>query len=257
MKWLWQGVLWQWVSFSVCLVHAWPTMVPFPRFPNVLVLWRQRQFQTICIPLPNDHHNGIAAADTAAVDSYMMQLALSQAQKAADRGEVPIGAVVVRPLPTTSTSNNNTSCWQILSLASNRVEEWQDASAHAELVALRQAARRSGTWRLRHATLYTTVEPCPLCLAAAQGFRVHRIVYGAPDLRVGAIDTYLHLLQIPHPYHTISHVTRGVGQDESATLLRTFFRHRRQQNQQKAAPQTTTPWQRIVLSWRRRRNKRE
>jgi tRNA(adenine34) deaminase len=286
MKWPWQCCM---LTFSVYLVHSWQSIVPFSWFPNYLGRLRQRQrqqqgrFQTICIPLPTKDHYNDTAADTAAhhqvvVDSFVMQMALSQAQKAADRGEVPIGAVVVRPLPvipsasstsSTDTTTTDTINLEILSMASNHVEEWHDASAHAELVALRQAAHRLQTWRLLNATLYTTVEPCPLCLAAAQGFRIHRIVYGAPDYRVGAIDSYLQLLQGgQHPYHNIHHVTRGVEQNASATMLRTFFRQRRQEQKESkktadvvvvadATAVRTTLWKRIIMSWRRRRNKRE
>jgi tRNA(adenine34) deaminase len=274
-KWHWQWMLWHSISFFLCrlqvqvllvvVVPPWQTVLSFPFVPKTLWRQRQRHLQTICIPLPKDHLNDTdTAADDDIVDAYIMQLALSQAQKAADRGEVPIGAVVVRSL-NPKTTQEETCCFQVLSMAGNRVEECQDASAHAELLALRQAARRTGTWRLLNATLYTSVEPCPMCLAAAQGFRIQRIVYGAPDLRVGAIDTYLQLLQVPHPYHNIPHVTRGVGQNASADMLRNFFRQRRrqqlqlQQHQQssisRAAKTTKTPWQRILSSWRRRRNK--
>ncbi|CAB9523893.1 specific adenosine deaminase [Seminavis robusta] len=217
------------------LVHPWS--VPLP-----LRLWRRFQTSpaTVAIPHPplSSSSEDALQKDTAlqnGVDSHFMKLALSQAQQAADRGEVPIGALVVRPLPQHHYVNNsNRTQYQILSSASNRVEELRDASAHAEMLALRKAANTMRAWRLlNQTTLYTTVEPCPMCLAAAQGFRVHRIVYGAPDLRVGAIDTYLQLLDIPHPYHTIQHVVRGVHANESAALMRTFFRKRRKEKMDK------------------------
>lgn len=149
-----------------------------------------------------------------------MNLALLQAQEAGLKGEVPIGALIVQ--------RREKGDPIILSAAHNLVETHHDASSHAELLALRQAAKKIKNWRLLNTTLYTTLEPCPMCLSAAQAFRVSTIVYGAPDLRLGAIETHIRLLDVRHPIHNIDDVVPGILQDESASLMRSFFRQRRQ-----------------------------
>lgn len=148
-----------------------------------------------------------------------MRLALEEAEKAGKRAEVPIGATVVRK------SGDDT--FEVLSRASNRVERDNDASAHAELLALRRAAKAIGNWRLLNCTLYSTLEPCPLCLSATQAFRVESLVYGANDLRLGAVETYVRLLNYEHPFHNVTNVLGGVRQEQSADMLRGFFRQRR------------------------------
>ena len=156
--------------------------------------------------------------------SKFMELALRQARRAGRRGEVPIGAVVVERLPG--------GRYRILSRARNMVERKNDASAHAELLALQNAARRKKNWRLSNTTLYSTLEPCPMCLSAAQAFRVSSVVYGAPDLRLGAVRTHINLLDIvEHPFHTIGEVVPDVCTDESSALLKDFFRRRRKEKQ--------------------------
>jgi tRNA(adenine34) deaminase len=148
-----------------------------------------------------------------------MELALEEAKRAADKfNEVPIGAVVVR---------RDEDAFRVLATASNRVETNHDASAHAELLALRQAAQRNKNWRLVNATLYTTLEPCPLCLSASLNFRVGRLVYGAPDHRLGAVETVPNALMETHPFHTIKDVKAGLLQNQSAALLQAFFRRKR------------------------------
>ena len=126
-----------------------------------------------------------AAAATAAphdADAAFMDLALEEAAAARDAGEVPIGSVLVM-------------AGEVVASARNRVEELQDASAHAEMLCMRAAAASHGGWRLNAdaagdpcpSTLYVTVEPCPMCYAALHGFRVERLVYGAPNDRLGAV----------------------------------------------------------------------
>lgn len=154
-----------------------------------------------------------------------MEIALAQAKKARDKGEVPIGAIVVGRRSTDGESGE----LKVLARACNHVETNHDASAHAELLALRKAASKTKNWRLTNTTLYSTLEPCPMCLAAAQAFRVSRIVYGAPDLRLGAIKTHIQLLEVNHPYHNIAEVIPDVCAEESAEMLRSFFRERRKQ----------------------------
>lgn len=166
--------------------------------------------------------------NTTTIHNYFMEIALQQAQKADRIGEVPIGAIVVRPMP----NSPSITRYQVLSRAANQVETTHDASAHAELLAMRQASSRIQNWRLLNTTLYSTLEPCPMCLAACQSFRVHQIVYGASDLRLGAIETHMQLLQVPHPFHNISTVVKDVQGNESKEMLQAFFKRRRQESKQ-------------------------
>jgi tRNA(adenine34) deaminase len=164
-----------------------------------------------------------------------MTLALEEAKLAGRRGEVPIGAILVHNNPLLIPRKrqhrrypHNSLAYQILARAGNRVEHSTDASAHAELQVLRQASQRLRNWRLgTNTTLYSTLEPCPMCLAACQAFRISTLVYGAPDLRLGAVETHIRLLDVKHPYHNISNVIPGVMSNESSSLLRSFFQKRR------------------------------
>eukprot|EP00804_Cyclotella_cryptica_P015229 CCRYP_000754-RA/>CCRYP_000754-RA protein AED:0.03 eAED:0.03 QI:557/1/1/1/0/0/2/462/158 len=104
-----------------------------------------------------------------------------------------------------------------------------DASAHAELLALRQGARNLKNWRYPpNCTLYTTLEPCPMCLSSIQAFRIDNLVYGAPDHRLGAVETHMNLLSIvKHPYHEIKSVVGGVQEEKCGGIVVDFFRERR------------------------------
>lgn len=178
--------------------------------------------------------------DDNTIHEHFMKIALQEARYAAKSNEVPIGAVVVRNI--TEETNSSAShldrhngkqqrqqhVFQILSTGRNKVEGEWDASAHAELVALRQAARRLKNWRLLNCTLYSTVEPCPMCLSACQAFRLGRLVCGAPDLRLGAVGTHMRLLDVVHPFHNVSVTQMGVLKDDCADIMRSFFRARRQ-----------------------------
>ena len=182
------------------------------------------------------------------VHTKMMGYALEEAQVAGQMGEVPIGAVVVREIHVQSgdssllsrnkQSQNATSAktrqFELISTGRNLVETNTDASAHAELEAMKKAASRVGNWRLLNATLYSTLEPCPMCLAAAQAFRCKSVVYGAPDMRLGAVETHIRLLDNKHPYHDVEAIG-GVMEEESAAMLRDFFRRRRTQGRKKAS----------------------
>lgn len=189
---------------------------------SAFVPWRRgpeyRQFlSTDKLGIPN------GKANQTAIHVHFMRAALKQAQNAEKQGEVPIGAVVVQ--------HNGDKGYKILADGCNLVETSRDASAHAEMMALRRASKRVENWRLLNTTLYTTLEPCPMCLSAAQAFRVSSIVYGAPDLRLGAIETHIQLLDLAvHPFHTIDLVVPGILEDESAAQLRSFFRRRRKMN---------------------------
>ena len=118
-----------------------------------------------------------------------MRLALEQASIAYIAGEVPIGSVLVRG-------------GECLAAEANRVEELQDASSHAEMNCLRAGAKSVGSWRLLDSTLYVTVEPCAMCMAAIQAFRVRRLVYGTVNPRLGAVESAMSPTGAPHPYHS-------------------------------------------------------
>lgn len=192
----------------------------------------------ISIAIPSDTSENDAQK---IVDDYLMGLALDQAREAGEKyGEVPIGALVAETICDSSkniTTEEGTGTGtaikvSILSYGQNQIETHHDASAHAETQSLRAAAKRVKNWRLLNATLYSTLEPCPMCLSASQAFRVKRIVYGAPDLRLGAVETYMNLLDYPHPFHNSDamEVVGGVRAEEAKTLLVDFFRERRKRS---------------------------
>jgi tRNA(adenine34) deaminase len=148
------------------------------------------------------------------VDEKWMRLALEQAERAAQLGEVPVGAVAVRD-------------GMIIGTGFNRKESDQDPSAHAELLAIRRAAAYLGNWRLIGVTLYSTLEPCPMCAGAMIQARLERLVYGAPDTRFGADGTVMDVLGEPAFNHLVA-VERGVLAAEAAELMQQFFRSLRQ-----------------------------
>ena len=156
-------------------------------------------------------------ATNPATDLAMMRRALEEAARAAELGEVPVGAVVARGE-------------EILAVAHNERETTKDPTAHAELLALRRAARNLGTWRLTHCTLYATLEPCPMCAGALHAARVGRLVYAAPDPKSGAAGTLYDLPADVRLNHTYPY-TAGVLQPESTALLRAFFKRRRYKQQ--------------------------
>ena len=146
-------------------------------------------------------------------DEELMAEALAEARRGFEAGEVPIGALVV-------------AGGEIVARAHNAPITLADPTAHAEILALREAARAQGNYRLTGATLYATVEPCPMCCGAALHARVDRLVYGAPDPKAGAVDSLYRLLDDARFNHRIA--TRGgVRSEEAASLLRTFFAARR------------------------------
>lgn len=151
------------------------------------------------------------------IDLAFMKLALRHAQHAFREKEVPIGAVVVD------------GEGKVLSASRNRVEALKDASAHAEILALRRAATVQGNWRLLNCTLYTTLEPCAMCMGAAQSFRVKRVVFGAKDHRLGACGSWINLIESLHPFQTVD-IKGGILQDESSNLMKRFFHQRRREN---------------------------
>ena len=143
-------------------------------------------------------------------DSHFMREAIAEASAAALVGEVPVGAVVVDAAGT------------IVARGRNRREADQDPTAHAEVDALRRAATALGHWRLEGATVFVTLEPCPMCAGALVNARVARVVYGCPDPKAGALDTLFSIGRDPRLNHRFA-VTSGVLADECAALLKGFF----------------------------------
>ncbi|TDP76726.1 tRNA(adenine34) deaminase [Bradymonas sediminis] len=147
-------------------------------------------------------------------DKDFMRLAIAEARKAADLGEVPVGSVVVLD-------------GQVVSTGFNRRETWQDPTAHAELIAMRRAAEKLGSWRLLDCTLYITLEPCPMCAGTIINSRVPRVVYGARDAKAGAARSLYAMLEDPRLNHRVD-ITENCLRDECAGLLTDFFEAIRQ-----------------------------
>jgi len=148
-----------------------------------------------------------------ASDEQFMRQALEEARRAAEAGEVPVGALV-------------TLDGRVIASAANRTMTDGDPTAHAEIVALRAAAKTLGNYRLAGATLYVTLEPCAMCAGALVHARVARLVYGCDDPKVGAVNWCLRVLEHPMLNHRVE-VTSGILADECSVLLREFFEARR------------------------------
>ena len=146
-------------------------------------------------------------------DNYYMGLALDEARKAYDIGEVPIGAVLVID-------------HEVVAKGHNMRETWHDATAHAEVIVIREACQKLGRWRLSGATLYVTIEPCPMCAGALVMSRVDRVVYGSADYKAGAVESIFNVVQNRALNHSLA-VTAGVRAEECAGIMKEFFRQRR------------------------------
>lgn len=146
--------------------------------------------------------------------TYMVE-ALVEAEKAAALGEVPIGAVIVYQD-------------EIIARAHNLREITQNATTHAELLAIQQACAKVGSWRLENMTLYVTLEPCPMCAGAILQSRIPRVVYGARDVKAGCVDSLYRLLNDSRFNHECE-VTEGILADECGGILTRFFRNLREQ----------------------------
>jgi tRNA(Arg) A34 adenosine deaminase TadA len=153
------------------------------------------------------------AAGTKDEAEKFMRMALLQARRAARRHEVPVGAVVAQD-------------GQVIARAHNRPLGSHDPTAHAEILALRRAARRLGNYRLNGCSLYVTIEPCAMCAGAIVHARLQRVVYGASDPKAGASGSVLKVLNHPKLNHQVE-VLKGVLAEECAAILRDFFRARR------------------------------
>lgn len=147
-------------------------------------------------------------------DSECMEIAVHEASAALSEGEVPVGAVVV-------------SDGEIVGRGHNRRESLNDPTAHAEILAIREAAQRMGSWRLAGSTIYVTVEPCPMCAGAIQQSRISRLVYGIPDPKAGAVESLYNIVQDERLNHSVD-VTVGVGEDKCRELMQKFFKELRE-----------------------------
>jgi tRNA(adenine34) deaminase len=142
-----------------------------------------------------------------------MDLALKQAQNAANAGEVPVGCVIVRD-------------GDVLAQAANRTLTDRDPTAHAEIIAIRDAAHRLGSERLTDCDLYVTLEPCAMCAGAISFARIRRLYYGAGDPKGGAVDNGVRFFAAPTCHHE-PEVYSSVGESEASAMLRDFFQARR------------------------------
>ena len=151
---------------------------------------------------------------TVTLHEQFMRLALKEAHLAYTQGEVPIGAILIDEQD------------EVLGKGHNQRELWRSPLAHAEMIAIEEAARRKGGWRLQGCTLYVTVEPCVMCAGAVQLSRIDRLVFGAANPKGGAIVSSLALYDIP----TMNHyplITTGILADECGMMMQDFFRSRR------------------------------
>jgi tRNA(adenine34) deaminase len=155
----------------------------------------------------------MTAADERETDAHWMRQALVAAHEARLRGEVPVGTCIV-------------SGEALLAVAGNRTRTDQDPTAHAEIVALREAAHRVSNYRIVDAVVYSTIEPCVMCAGALIQARVRRLVYGARDERAGAVESRFRVCDTDFLNHRIE-VTAGVLQEECREIMQDFFRERR------------------------------
>ena len=147
------------------------------------------------------------------VDQIYMQMALTQADEARQAGEVPVGAVIVHQD-------------RVIAAAHNQREQLKDPTAHAEMIAITQAAESLRSWRLEQCQLYVTLEPCPMCAGAIVQARIQKLVFGASDPKSGAVNSLYQLLNDPRLNHQ-TQFTFGVLADPCGQLLTEFFQHQR------------------------------
>lgn len=151
-------------------------------------------------------------------DIKWMREALDEARLAFDAGEIPVGAVIVQN-------------GEVIARAHNRCERDRDATAHAEMLAIRKACQTTGSWRLSDATLYVTLEPCPMCTGALINARIGRVVFAAKDARAGACGSLLNLPAYPLEANPVCEC--GLLETEAQDLLRDFFLQLRDKNKSK------------------------
>ena len=154
-------------------------------------------------------------------DEKYMRLALQEAAKAYALGEIPIGAVLADSVD-----------GSIIAVGHNLREQTNDATAHAEMEAIRQGCKALGRWRLTGCTLYVTIEPCAMCAGALVNSRIDRLVYGSSESKFGAVESIFNVVN----HHLLNHrmeVTAGILEDECRQIMKDFFKMRREQNKQK------------------------
>jgi len=156
------------------------------------------------------------SADVTQRDKRLMEIAVEAAKIAAENGDVPIGAVIVYKD-------------QIIGKAYNQKEQLKDPTAHAEIIALTQAAAYLNSWRLNGCTMYVTLEPCTMCAGALVLARIDRLVFGCHDPKAGACGSLYDIVRDERLNHRLE-VTPGVLVDECSRMLQEFFRHRRIEN---------------------------
>lgn len=156
------------------------------------------------------------------MDTLYMKKALELAKKAYDMGEAPIGAVVVKK-----------STGQIVGQGYNRRETDKSPLAHAEIIAIEEASKALGGWRLIDCELYVTLEPCPMCAGAIINSRIERVIYGAEDKKAGSLSSVINLFELP--YNHKPQITSGVLQEECSQILSDFFKELRIKKQNKKA----------------------
>lgn len=150
------------------------------------------------------------------LDARYMKMAIDQAFIAEENGDVPIGCVIV---------HEN----RVIAKAYNQREQLHDPTAHAEIIALTQAAEAIGNWRLHGCTIYVTLEPCPMCAGALVLGRLDRLVYGTDDPKTGAVHSLYNIVQDDRLNHRLE-VTAGVLREDCRTQLQAFFKRRREEN---------------------------
>lgn len=146
-------------------------------------------------------------------DEYFMQEAIKEAKKALEKDEVPIGAVLV---------HEN----RVIARGHNQVEMLKDATAHAEMICLTSGASFLNDWRLKGTTLYVTIEPCLMCAGAILSSRVDRLVWSAPDIRLGANGSWIDVFKEKHPMHEVK-IESGILKEVSSDLMVKFFQKKR------------------------------
>ncbi|MEJ5258856.1 MAG: tRNA adenosine(34) deaminase TadA [Anaerohalosphaeraceae bacterium] len=149
-------------------------------------------------------------------DEQYMRMAIDQAYIAEENGDVPIGCVIVYED-------------RVIARAYNQREQLNDPTAHAEIIALTQAAEYIGNWRLNGCTIYVTLEPCPMCAGALVLARLDRLVYGTDDPKTGAVRSLYNIVQDPRLNHRLE-VTSGILADDCRAQLQAFFHRRRSEN---------------------------
>ena len=149
-------------------------------------------------------------------DFNVMKKVLEKAKEAFDKGEVPVGAAIVYKD-------------EIIAINHNRVEEDKLATSHAEMLVIKEASQVLGDWRLEGCTLYSSLEPCVMCMGAIMQARFKRLVWGAKDIRLGGDGSFVQLISKEHPMHKLK-IASGLFEVESSALLQQFFQLKRQSN---------------------------